>query len=134
MTMTHTRRIQWTLGALMAFAAACGPDGCGCEPPPQVGNGLTVAHAEARACDALFEVSGDEVPEVRFQAPVTGEFVPKAPRFAISFVANADASLEGQELARFVFTTTNDPPSLVESTCYDGAGNAIEGQPLRLAD
>lgn len=132
--MNMTRRLQWTLGALMAFAAACGPDGCGCEPPPQVGNGLSVANAAVRACDAVFSVSGDEIPEVRFQAPVTGESVPKAPRFAISFVANTDASLEGQELARFVFTTNNDPPTLVEARCFDSAGAVVEGQPLRLAE
>lgn len=128
------RTLRWTLLGLLAFVTACTGESCGCTPPSTVGNGLQVTDANVRACDALFTVPGQEVPSVTFDAAVTGESIPKAPRFAVSFAASSDASLVGVEIARFTFTGQSDPPTLVESHCYDAAGAAVDGTPLTLSE
>lgn len=123
----------WLLIGLLTGGAACAPEGC-CAPPSQVGTGIHVLNASIRACDLLFEVSGDEVPSVTFGPTVRGEFVPKAPRVGVAFVASADVSLEGQELGRLAFTRAGQTATLVSSSCFDSSGAAVEGDVVRISD
>lgn len=133
------RRVASRAPALLfacAVAVASAAGGCtGCDAPPTdpppveehpAGKNVVVQGAAVRACTAVFAAAGDEVPGVVFADGVDGEFVPRAPRFALSFAAAADASLDGQEVARFAFTKNDAPsPTLVEARCFDGAGAAV---------
>jgi hypothetical protein len=123
----------WLLLTCLGAGAACAPEGC-CAPPSQVGTGIHVINATVRACDLLFEASGDEVPSVTFGPTVRGEFVPKAPNVGVAFVAAADASLEGQELGRLVFTTAGQTATLVTSTCFDANGAPVPGDVVRISE
>lgn len=89
------------------------------------GNGLNLNNASVRSCQVLFTTNGDEVPSVRFDDAVRGEFIPKAPRFSLAFAAKEDASLVGIELARFVFEGNAVAPSLTKSTCFDASGTEV---------
>lgn len=133
MLARSARRLSFALLLL----ASCG-DGCGCEPPPVdpplAGTGLQVTSPLARACDAVFRVTADEVPSVTFGDAVRGQAIPKAPRFAVSFVARTDASLVGQPIAAFTFASEgNARPTLEQARCFDPAGAAIPGTPLTVA-
>ena len=131
--MTTRRFTLYLLITLLAAGAACGPEGC-CAPPIIAGTGINVINGDVRACDLLLEAPGDEVPSITFGSAVQGEFVPKAPRVGVSFVANADASLEGQELGRIVFTQPGQAATLVSSTCFDSTGAPIDGDVVRLSE
>jgi len=124
--------------ALMSPACSCDPtptpDGgtptAEPDPGPDVGpsgNGLQVSNADVRSCQVLFTTNGAEVPNVEFADEVTGEFIPKAPRFALAFAAKDDASLVGVELARFVFEGDTVAPSLTSATCFDASGAEVTG-------
>jgi len=126
---------------LLAVLAACALSACdGCDPGPgadagpdvtpdggpgPVGNGLNVTSTAVRSCQVLFTTNGAEVPKVEFADEVTGEFIPKAPRFALAFAANEDASLVGVELARFVFEGDTIAPSMTSATCFDADGAEV---------
>jgi len=127
--------LPFLLGMAIAPACSCdpepGPDG-GPGPdvtpdggPGPVGNGLNVTSADVRSCQVLFTTNGAEVPKVEFADEVTGEFIPKAPRFALAFAAKDDASLVGVELARFVFEGDTVAPSLTDAKCFDAAGAEV---------
>lgn len=133
----------------LSLAVACGEDGCGCEPMPTsdggvtadddggtvVGSGLQVTNASARACEALFEVSGDELPKVLFTSSVVGESIPKAPRFALAFTAASDSSLVGQDLVSFSFASGTVPTvTMVRATCFDGSGASLGASALTSVD
>jgi|GEM_PF-760011 len=127
----------------MLFMAMALSPACSCDPDPTpdggtptaepdpgpdvgpTGNGLQVANADVRSCQVLFTTNGAEVPNVEFADEVTGEFIPKAPRFALAFAAKDDASLVGVELARFVFVDDTVAPSLTSATCYDASGAEV---------
>lgn len=112
-------------------AASCtGCDTPTTEPPPPdehpAGKNVVVTDASVRACTAVFAAAGDEVPGVVFGDDVDGEFVPRAPRFALSFAARGDQSLKDLEVARFAFTKNDAAaPALVEARCVDADGAAV---------
>lgn len=128
-------RLITVVVAVCSFAAC---DGCGTvteQPPPveqPTGTNLSVTSAAVRSCQAVFETAGEEVPGVVFSDAVTGEMIPRAPRFAVAFVATSD--VKGVEVARFQFTRSgNGPPKLVEQRCFDANGAAVASG-LQLAD
>ena len=53
---------------------------------------------------------------------------------SVSFVARSDASLEGQELGRLVFTQPGQTGELVSATCFDSAGAPVAGDVVRLSE
>jgi hypothetical protein len=130
--MNKRLKLHLMIGLLLA-GAACGPEGC-CAPPVQAGTGITVVNGAVRACDLVFQVPGDEMPKVEFGAAVKGAAVPKAPNVGVSFVAQSDASLEGQDLGRLVFSAPGQVGELVSSSCYDAQGAPVAGDVVRLSD
>jgi hypothetical protein len=125
---TTTTRVRPLLLCALAAAAACGPESC-CAPPA---TGATITDARVRACDLLVLVDGDEVPATTFSEKVRGAAIPKAPRLAVSFAAREDLPLDGQQPFTFAFTGTPGNVSLVDATCFDAQGAALDGTPLRL--
>lgn len=121
------------LFSILAGGAACAPGGC-CAPAVQTGTGIHVVNDNVRACDLVFRAGGEEVPRVSFGSAVIGQHVPKAPNLGASFTAREDASLEGQEIGRLVFTGTSTPAELVSARCFDAAGAPVEGDVVRLSE
>ncbi len=124
-----------TACTLFIGLAACGENGCGCDPGPPVteGSGIFVTSDAVRSCDIVFKSSIDEVPKVNFTDVVTGEYVPRAPHVAISFAARSDQPIANQELARAAFTGTGTL-ELVKAECFDASGTAVSGDVVTLGE
>ncbi len=132
------RRALATSLLSVSFAAACG-DGCGCTPPPFVpptftppSDVVTIADERVRACEALLESAGQEVPRASFHQDLRGELVPKAPRFAVSFAARADESLAGKEAIRLEWKGDRQDVTVIQSACFDAQGAKLDGVSLEF--
>jgi hypothetical protein len=89
--------------------------------------GVNLTHADARACDLVFQAAQPEVPSVSFASEVQGRFVSRAPLLSVSFIARDDATLQGVEILQFNYVQAPGAVSLVKADCFDGSGNALSG-------
>lgn len=105
----------------------CEGNVCQMAPPPM--NGLRVEGAMVFGCDVLFyERDGARVAHVTFDDALIGEHMRRDGKLALAFIgrgapigAIGAITLEGQRLA------TSDDLELRSHTCYDAAGQAVDG-------
>lgn len=112
---------------LCSLAAACS----GAQPStPDAGVGsgaVSVASAELRACDFLFEVSPVEVHQITFDPATKGAHFRRGGKLAVSVICNDDIPFP-PNLVR-IDLESGGTINLTKASCFDRMGRAFTGDP-----
>ena len=106
----------------------CQEDVCRVGPPPP-DDGLRVDGANAKGCDALFGENGTRVARVAFARGITGQYMRRDGKVAVSFISAA-----GENIVNVGTIVLDDGQAAaagdlepIRSTCYDATGHDIDG-------
>lgn len=116
-------------GSLCLVLILAGGFGCGRGPESKRGSdgpGLFVASSEARSCDVVLQVEGNQELVVEFPGHVLGSFFQRGARVGVAATARKDAAIG------YLTKGLSGEVTVDEIRCFDRAGDPISAPSVSL--